>query len=118
MKKEKEMAKTQAAKVTLSSGKVVILRMPKISDTELAAQEVALKSNGDGNLLQFLTQKALIKNLIMKIDDKDLMPVERENFDELFNMAEYNQLIKAVGKISGGDDLGKQAQVETMLFGD
>lgn len=111
------MAK-QVVKVTLSTGKVVIMRNMKITDTETAAQEVAPRANGDQQVLQILMQRSLVKNLLLKIGDKDLTPTDREDLDALFSMSEYSQLLKVVSKISGGDDMGKDAQIEVVSSGD
>lgn len=112
------MAKITGVKVTLSSGKVVLLREMKISHTELAAQEVAVKANGDPMVMQILMQKAVIKNLLFKIDDKEVSAVQREDMDSLFSMSEYSQLVKVVNKMSGGDEMGKDAKLEIGSFGD
>jgi hypothetical protein len=112
------MGKMSVAKVTLSTGKVVHMRMLKISDTEVAAQEVAPRSNGDSNVMQLLMQKALVKNLLLKYNDKDLSAAEKEDMDGLFSMAEYNQLIQVVKEMGGGDDLAKKPQLEVVSSGD
>lgn len=112
------MGKMNAIKVTLSTGKVVILRELKISHTELAAQEVAPRANGDANVLQLLMQKALLKNLLIQVDGKDLSAAEREDMDELFSIGEYSQLLKVVQKVSGGDESGKEARLEVVNSGD
>ena len=110
------MAKT-VVKVTLSSGKVVLLNEMKISHQELAAQEVAAKANGDSNLLQFFMQKALVKMLIVRINDKPISKADLENLDDLLNVQEYSQVTKVMGELLGGNDL-KKPQIEVMNFGD
>jgi hypothetical protein len=112
------MAKKQATKVTLSSGKIVLLRELKISDTELAAQEVASRANGDQLLMQVFMQKALLKNLLLQVDGKTVDAVEREDLDSLFTAAEYGQLISVMNKLSGGDDAKKEPGLEVVFTGD
>ena len=111
------MGKQIVSKVTLSTGKVVLLREMKISDTEIAAQAVASRSNGDQNLLQILMQKELVKNLIVAVDDKKLSGSEKEDMDSLFSIAEYGQLMSVIKKITG-DDMGKEPRLEVVSSGD
>ena len=101
------MAAQQVIKVTLSTKKVVLLRPLKISDTEIAAQEVAPKAGDSNQVLQILMQKALVKNLLIQIDDKAVSAVAREDMDGLFSMGEYSQLLQVVGEMAGGKDQGK-----------
>lgn len=112
------MAPRQVTKVTLSSGKVVLLSEIKISIVEQAAQQVAPRANGDANVLQFLMQKAMLQGVLYKINDKDVTAIEREDMDSLFTMAEYSQLLSVITKMSGGDDLGKQPKLEIVTSGD
>ncbi len=106
------MSKMSVAKVTLSTKKIVFLREMKISDTEQAAQMVASKSNNNPHVLQLLMQKALLQIVLVQIEDKRLSAIEKEDIDSLFTMAEYAQLLKVIEKMSGGDDLGKEAKIE------
>ncbi len=112
------MAAVICAKVVLSTGKVVVLRELKISDTEIAAQEVAPRANGDSNLLQVFMQKVLLKNILVSIDGKPLTATEREDMDSLFKMGEYSQLMKVIAEMSGGDDLLKKPRIEVVSSGD
>lgn len=107
-----------AIKVTLSSGKVVLLRELKISHMELAAQEVAVKANGDANLLQLLSQKALVRMLIVKINDQVPSASELEDMDSVFSIGEYGQLLQVVGKLGGADAAGKSPRFEVVTSGD
>ena len=63
-------------------------------------------------------QKALVKMLLYQVGDKVLTATEREQIDDLFNMAEYTQVLKVIKEMSGGDDLGKASQIEAVSFGD
>lgn len=107
----------QVAKVTLSSGKIVQLRIMKISDTEKAAEQVAQRADGDTNLLQLYMQKALLKNLVMTVQEvggemKKLTANEKEDIDSVFTTGEYSQLLEVIGKMAGKEDSKKQATVE------
>lgn len=111
------MAGMNAAKVTLSTGKVVILREMRISDTEKAAQECAPRAGGDPMVLNVMMQKALLKNMLLQVDGKDITGPDREDLDGLFKMSEYTQLMKVVQTMSGGDDVGKVLPIESVSFG-
>lgn len=106
------MAKQQVVKVTLSSGKVVLLHQVKISHTEQAAEMCSRRANGDSNLLQVFMNKALIQILLFQVDGKELTAAQKEDLDSIFSVAEYSQLLKVVGKISGGDEAGKEPTLE------
>jgi hypothetical protein len=111
------MSTMNVTKVTLTSGKVVLLRDIKIKHTELAAQEAAPKANGDANVLSMLMQKILVRMLIVKINDKQPSATELEDMDELFTMAEYGQILQVVKKLTGGDEAGKLPAIEVVSSG-
>lgn len=102
----------KAAKVTLSTGKVVILREMQIDDTEQAAAIVAPRADGDMNLLQIFMQKEILKRVLISIDDKKLSANEKEDLKSVLNMTEYGQLMKVIGEMSGGADAGKKPKME------
>jgi hypothetical protein len=105
-------------KVTLKSGKVVVLREPKIKHTELAAQAAAQHSNGKPQLMGMFMQRELLKTLLISVDGKVLSASDAEDLDSLFSLADYGQLMLAVDEISsGGEALGK-AQIEIVPSGD
>lgn len=114
------MSKQPLVKVVLSTGKVVFLRQMKISDSEVAAQQVASRANGDVNVLQLLMQKALVQQLLARIaptedaEPKVVSGNEREDLDSLFTLAEYSQVLQVVGKISGADNVGKEPRIEIL----
>lgn len=102
----------EVVKVTCSTKKIVLLRQPKIKHTELAAQEVASRANGDANVLSLLMQKALLKQLVVQVNDKAVTARDLEDMDDMFSLAEYNQLMTVVKKLMGGDETGKEPSVE------
>ncbi len=105
-------------KVTLSTGKVALLREMKIADQEVAAQEVSSRTNGDPNLMGLFMQKALVKNLLVQIDGEEVPATKREDLDSLFTMPEYSQLLKVIKELMGGDDAGKLPAIEHATCGD
>lgn len=107
------MAKMSCVRATLSTGKKVILRQMKISDTEMAAQSVAVKANGDMTILQIMMQRAIVQLLLQAINEKVVTPQEKEDLDSLFTLKEYSEVMQVVNKISGGaDPLGKEPEIE------
>lgn len=112
------MSKLSLIKVVLSSGKVALLREMKISDTEKAAQMVASKANGEATVMAVLMQKAYLQLLLVKVGKNNeeephtVTGNEREDLDSLFTMAEYGQLLKVIGKLSGGDEAGNDPKIE------
>lgn len=105
------------SKVTLSSGKVVLLREVQIKHTDLAAQAAAQRAGDNANLLMVYMQKEFLKLLICKIDDKIPTMAELENLDDLFSFVEYGQLSSVIKKLTGGDDMGKPPTVDLVPFG-
>lgn len=110
------MEKLNVFKVTLSSGKVVLLRELKIKHQELAAMAAAPKAAGDTTLFALLSQKELLKQLIVQVNGKPVKPAQLEDLDGLFSFVEFNQLNQALNKL-GGDDAGKY-QLEVVTSGD
>lgn len=89
-------------KVTLSTGKVVLIRDMKIKHQELAAQAVGNR-HSDAQLAQGMAvQNELVKILLVSVDDKEVR--SHDNLDDLFSMGEYKQVLKAIEKIGGGDE--------------
>lgn len=107
-------------KVTLSTGKIVLLREPRINDQELAAKAAGGRIGGSQHTNQMamgaVMQKEMLKLLVVAIGHKaeegeeeappkPVKPAELENLDGLFKYNEYMQLSKVLEKIMGGDDV-------------
>lgn len=113
---------TLVTKVTLGTGKTVLLRELQIKHTELAAQAASPKARGDQMLLGMLMQKELLKLLVVAVgqpgqEPQPVKPVQLEDLDSHFSMREYGQLMQVIGELTGGaDDMGK-AQIEAVNFG-
>lgn len=92
-------------KITLSTGKVVLLRDPKIKDQELAAQAASTKVKGDNAFAYGMAlQKELLKMLLVKVGEKQPTAIEVEDLDGLFSYGEYMQCLKVVAKVAGLED--------------
>jgi hypothetical protein len=104
-------------KVSLKSGRVVMLRDPKISDMEHATS-IAGKGNFDNQaLLGSKVQKEMLKLLITSIGKNDengeyqgKKPslTEIQQLDTLFTLREYNQLCSVVRKLCEADAEGNE----------
>ena len=106
------------SKVTLSTGKVVLLRELKIKHQELAVQAAAPRAGENNVLLNLYTQKELLKILIAQVDGQVVKPSEIEDLDSMFTMAEYGQLVRVMKELMGSDaEMGK-FQHELVSFGD
>lgn len=103
-------------KVILSSKKEVLLREMKIRHQELAAKICGKKAGDNMAYLSTLMQAELLKMLVVQVDGKSVSPSEVENLDNMFSLLEYRQLISAVSKLMGGDDMG-EPQIEIGLSG-
>lgn len=104
-------------KLTLSTGKVVLVREPKIKDQELSAQLAGAKAGNDNNLsAAILWQKEMTKLLLLKINDKQLTAAEKENLDELFSLREYGEVSMALKQLIG-DMSGGKFQMELVPVG-
>lgn len=105
-------------KVTLGTGKTVLLRELLIKHQDLAAQAAGSKV-GSGNELAMgiAIQKELLKLLLVQVDGKDLKPMDVEDLDKLFTFAEYGQLLKVLGQLVGESSSMGNFQLEFSTSG-
>ncbi len=112
-------------RVRLATGKIVLVREPKISDQEMAAKAAAgrLKTD-DKHVLSMGIQQELVKMLVVAVGDKENEPervshTHLENLDNIFSVREYMQLATTIQKIIGGDvaEMGN-AEFEMSSFGE
>lgn len=88
-------------KVTLSTGKSVLLREFKMKQQELAIKATGNRAGSNEMLQKYYMQLELIKQLIVQVNDKDVDKNALEDLDNLFSPVEYNQIQQAVQQISG-----------------
>lgn len=112
-------AEVFVTKVTLSTKKVVLLKEPKISDQDLASQAASRTVKGDNLVgMSLAMQKELLKQLIVKIDDKQPRPSELESLDTWFSIREYAELQSVINKMTGLADIqGNEPTTEQVKFG-
>ena len=105
-------------KVTLSSGKIVLVREMKIRDQDLAAKAASSRVGDDNKIaIALAMQKELLKLLIVQIGDKKVRPIEMENLDDVFTYQEFRQLTQVLDQLTGGAaDMGN-AKIEFVSSG-
>jgi hypothetical protein len=104
-------------KFTLPTGKVIMLREPKIMDLEVSAQ-IAGKTAGDNKaLLGLILQKEQLKRLLVEIDGKKPTMTEKEQLDNLLTFKEYSFALKAVQMVTGDDEDEGKLTMEFIAFG-
>lgn len=110
---------TSVYKFTLSSKKVIMLREPKMEDSEGAIQVAGMKAGDNIAYLGLITQKEMFKKLLVQIDNKKLNMTEKENINALFTFKEWGQCLKALGKITGDEgEEGNDLTPEITTIGD
>lgn len=88
-------------KVTLDSGKVVLLRNLEIRHYRQAAEAAAHRANNNNLIFNLYVQDEILKLLMISIDGKSLTDLEKESFDKLFTAKDYNQLMLIIAEIIG-----------------
>lgn len=95
----------QAIRITLSSGKVVLMRIPKIKHQEQAMRVVGQSAGNNEQLFQFLTGIELMKMLIAKVDDKEVKYQDLTVLDDHFSSREMKEMGLAIQEYTkDGDD--------------
>lgn len=110
-------ATVQVHKVTLSTGKIVHLKDPKIRHQELAMKAIGDKAGSNQAYMGILIQKELVKILLYQVDGKKPSGIELENLDELFSLKEYSQLNSAVSQLIGTGGEEGELQIESEFVG-
>lgn len=113
--------KITGVKVTLSTGKVVLLRSLKIAHFELAIKAVGNRGKGNDMLQQVMTNKELAKILLYSIDGKVMAGADSEDLDAIFSIAEYQQVQRVIGEmagaVSGEGGVDFSPKIESVLCG-
>jgi hypothetical protein len=111
------LGQINAHKVTLGTGKVVLLRDPTINDQEMAMQIAAPRAKDNPMLLVSFAQKEMIKLLILEIDGVKPSKSDLEQLSRFFSLFEFNQLQAYLGKMAAGDMGMGECQSELVAFG-
>jgi hypothetical protein len=108
------MATETVHKVTLGSGKIVLIRDMKIKHQELAAKALGSRFADAPIAQQVGMQNELLKILIAEVDGKPFK--SSDNLDDVLTMQEYNQCMKVVAKL-GGASGSEDPLIEVVLSG-
>lgn len=118
MEEQKGSAPINAIKVTLSGGKVVMLREMKMKYQNLALQAVGSKAKGNDMLAGALMLQELMKILIVNVDGVVVKSSALEALDDMFSYQQIQQLQKVIGKMMGGEeDSSGEALTEFVSIG-
>jgi hypothetical protein len=112
------MATELVHRVVLSTKKVVMLRDYKLKHNELAMRAVGNRAKDNQQLQGYLVQNELVKILLAEVDGKKPDAAEREDLDKLFTPTEFRQVLKAIEKITGGDEADVDPTIEVVSSGD
>ena len=93
--------KIDVYKITLATGKVVILRDMEIQFEDMAIQAVGDKAGKNEVLFGKMMQDELLKILLMEIDGEALTGSQKESFKKLLTYREIAQIRKAMQQIMG-----------------
>lgn len=104
-------------KLTLSSGKVVLVRDIEMKDEEIAST-IAGKKAGDNQLAMMMSfQTEMTKLIVMKVDDKDLTAQERQMLGK--NILDRRDFVQVRGWVAKNlmGEMTAEPQVEFVTSG-
>jgi hypothetical protein len=104
-------------KCTLSTGKVVLLREPRIEFQALASQRIGGKAGDDKFTYVLMLNKEMLRLMIHSINEKPVDQKALLDLDAHLSYLEFNQLSTVIGKLTGGEDPLAVATTETVLSG-
>lgn len=105
------------SKVTLGTGKIVLMREFKLKHQELAIKSVGKRAGDNQALLSMMVQKEIVKMLICNINDKDVSHKDLEDLDSVFTFREYQQVLKFLEMQMGGGEEEVSPNFEVVSFG-
>lgn len=104
-------------KVTLSSGKVVLLKDLELSDEELASQLAAQRAGENTTSYGYALLNELAKMLILKINDKEYKGASRSMAYKELSYQEFAQLRGVVGQLMGGKSEAPKLEITSVSIG-
>jgi hypothetical protein len=104
-------------KITLSTGKTVLIRRMEISDYEMACEGAGMRYTTE------LGQKAavgkeLLKALLVKVNDQPVSALQREALNDVFEVKEFMELMEVVNKTTGIGEKKAKPTVEVVNIGE
>jgi tRNA threonylcarbamoyladenosine modification (KEOPS) complex Cgi121 subunit len=106
---------TLVHKVTLSTGKVVLLREIELKDEEIAAKNIGKKAGDSEIAAGLMMATEMLKLIIVKVDDKVLSATDRLSFNGILTYPEIVQARRVVQKLMG--EMGAEPTVELEISG-
>lgn len=103
-------------KITLATGKVVLMQEMKIKYQNLAIKAVSKLAGDNTAQLGNLVSQEIMKHLIVNVDDKPMGYKDLEDLDSVFSFAEYTQLQQVFQKLYGNNEAG-ELQSESIHIG-
>lgn len=107
------MSDLMVHKVTLSSGKEVLLRALKIKHQRLAAEAASGQAGNNATVLGIQMLEEILKLLVLQVDGKTPEPAALEDLDNIFSYPEYQELLKVVGQLMGENGTPKMEVVSS-----
>lgn len=98
------MDKLDVIRVTLQTGKVVLLREMQMKYEDLAMRAVGDRAGKNEMLMGKMMQDELMKILIVDVDGKKLTQQELEKLDSVFKYPEIISLRKVMSKLMGVEE--------------
>lgn len=96
--------------IELENGKKVIIKKPKVSDSELAAQRAGTESKIESPAhFGMVLQRCLVKQLLVSVNDNDKL--SSMTIDELFDPSEYAEILEVVSELTGKKQKGQKPKV-------
>ena len=109
------MEQEMVHKVTLSSGKVVLVRDFKIKHRKLATQAI-----GHAKVNELTAGVSMmdeyVKMLVCKINDKIPSATEMQDLDSIFSYKEYMQVSNFISNMAGLEEI-QSPKTEMVTFG-
>jgi hypothetical protein len=106
---------SQAYKLTLKTGKIVVFREPKIKDETTATQLAASKAQGSSAMQlgpHLLIE--MVKLLLVSINDKALGQKDKESLEDLFSYREWQEIKMFITDLIGGDTESPKLEMVSM----
>lgn len=96
-------------KLTLKSGKEIVIREMNLADQRAAAKNIGSVANEAE--MQIAMQQELLKLILVSIDGKTLKGQEKENLSNVLSWQEYNSVLTVVQDMLGNEERPKVEMV-------
>lgn len=104
-------------KVTLSTGKVVLIKDLELADEELASQLASQKSGDNTTGYGYALINELCKLLILKINDKEYKGIAKASAYKDLSYAEFGQIRSVISQLMGGKTEAPKLEIMSVNIG-